>query len=303
MKRLAILSLLLATTVLLVNVSFAQDETPEATESVVSAYVFPADVATRDLEIDLGNDWVTHAQLTYPAVGAGPFPVVILFHGTGSYDLDATYIENVGEPPVSANFRLIAERFAQQGIAVLRYNKRGVRASGDYDAEQIEASTVDQLVADARVVLTAALEQPEVDGEQVYLYGWSAGSSIVANLATFTSDTIAGLILQGTPQGDFSQVLRYQYIDLGLPYLTDTIDADNDGELSLAEIATIEPGPIMLMKDFFLYDRTSTPELAVINSFVDADSNDLIDIEAELRPAVEQFIMVRLMQSRNSGKA
>jgi hypothetical protein len=34
----------------------------------------------RNLVIDLGNGLKTNAQLTYPAVGKGPFPRVLLIH-------------------------------------------------------------------------------------------------------------------------------------------------------------------------------------------------------------------------------
>ena len=37
----------------------------------------------RNLVIDLGNGLKTNAQLTYPAVGKGPFPGVLLIQGTG----------------------------------------------------------------------------------------------------------------------------------------------------------------------------------------------------------------------------
>ena len=36
----------------------------------------------RNLMIDLGNGVKTNAQLTYPAVGKGPFPGVLLIHGS-----------------------------------------------------------------------------------------------------------------------------------------------------------------------------------------------------------------------------
>ncbi|MGA9150566.1 MAG: hypothetical protein WBZ36_08310 [Candidatus Nitrosopolaris sp.] len=37
----------------------------------------------RNLVIDLGNGVKTNARLTYPAVGKGPFPGVLLIQGTG----------------------------------------------------------------------------------------------------------------------------------------------------------------------------------------------------------------------------
>ena len=42
----------------------------------------------RNLIIDLGNGLKTKAQLTYPAVGKGPFPAVLLVHGAGPVDMN-----------------------------------------------------------------------------------------------------------------------------------------------------------------------------------------------------------------------
>ena len=44
----------------------------------------------RDLVIDLGNGLKTNAQLTIPAVGNGPFPGVLLIHGSGATDMNET---------------------------------------------------------------------------------------------------------------------------------------------------------------------------------------------------------------------
>ena len=40
-------------------------------------------VKHRNLTIDLGNGLKTNAQLTFPAVGKGPFPGVLLIPGGG----------------------------------------------------------------------------------------------------------------------------------------------------------------------------------------------------------------------------
>jgi hypothetical protein len=44
----------------------------------------------RNLVIDLGNGVKTNAQLTYPAVGKGPYPGVLLIPGTGLVDMNET---------------------------------------------------------------------------------------------------------------------------------------------------------------------------------------------------------------------
>lgn len=45
-------------------------------------------VSRRDLVIDLGDGLTTDAQLTFPAVGDGPFTGMLLVHGSGSTDMD-----------------------------------------------------------------------------------------------------------------------------------------------------------------------------------------------------------------------
>jgi len=44
----------------------------------------------RNIVIDLGDGIKTNAQLTIPAVGNGPFPGILLVHGTGSLDMNST---------------------------------------------------------------------------------------------------------------------------------------------------------------------------------------------------------------------
>ena len=44
----------------------------------------------RSLVIDLGNGVKTNAQLALPAIGKGPFPSVLLVHGSGRTDMNET---------------------------------------------------------------------------------------------------------------------------------------------------------------------------------------------------------------------
>src|SRR5436190_4936573 len=72
----------------------------------------------RNLVIDLGNGVKTKAQLTYPAIGKGPFPGILLVQGAGLADM------NYG-----GMFWQIAQYLSERGFAVLRYDKRGVGPS------------------------------------------------------------------------------------------------------------------------------------------------------------------------------
>jgi pimeloyl-ACP methyl ester carboxylesterase len=245
----------------------------------------PENIAVTPLEIAL-DDFTTQAELTTPP-GDGPFPTVILLHGSGPYDMDATYQVAPGVPALSANFRLLAERLPEQGIAVLRFNKRGVLGNGEYDFEQVQRSTLDQLVVDANSVIDTAQALPQVGA--IYVYGWSEGGVVAANVAAGRED-IAGLILQAAPNGSVADVLPYQHLDLGLPYLLEHTDADGDGLLTLDELATIPAGPVALLPSFYIYAFTSTPDQPAFNPQTDTNGDEQIDIEGELRPAIERTI-------------
>ncbi|MDQ6865152.1 MAG: hypothetical protein M3044_15175 [Thermoproteota archaeon] len=77
----------------------------------------------RNLVIDLGNGVKTNAQLTFPSVGKGPFPGVLLIHGSGAHDKNETlgYVHKSGPQPPKP-FWQIAQYLSERGFVVLRYD-------------------------------------------------------------------------------------------------------------------------------------------------------------------------------------
>src|ERR671939_699562 len=67
----------------------------------------------RNLVIDLGNGVKTNAQLTFPAIGKGPFPAVLLVNGSGRTDMNESFTKNV-KP-----FWQISQYLSERGFAVL----------------------------------------------------------------------------------------------------------------------------------------------------------------------------------------
>ncbi|MEL6407914.1 MAG: prolyl oligopeptidase family serine peptidase [Chloroflexota bacterium] len=261
--------------------------------AIYSANTLANETDTRaiDYDIALDEDWTSTAQLTLPAESSDDLPsLVILFHGSGPYDMNATYSENPfsDEDPLSQNFLFIAETLAEQGVATLRFNKRGVITHGEYDQTQIQAD-LDQLVADANAVVDFALDLDSIDTEHIYLYGWSEGAWVIANVAN-QRDDLAGLIMQGAPNGSFAELIPYQYQDIALPYFREVIDADGDGLVAPADVAEIPAGPVQLMAPFFIYQPGSDPANPSANAFVDSNSDGLIAIDDELAPAIEMYI-------------
>ena len=111
--------------------------------------------AARDLVIDLGDGLKTDAQLTLPKVGEGPFPGVLLIQGSGATDMNE-YLPPVvtGSSEPSRPFLQIAEYLSSRGIAVLRFNKRGVGLNGTIlNASIVNNATYQNYKSDAEKAL------------------------------------------------------------------------------------------------------------------------------------------------------
>ncbi|MGD0878696.1 MAG: alpha/beta fold hydrolase [Anaerolineales bacterium] len=133
--------------------------------------------------------------------GAGlPCPAVLLIPGSGQVDRD----ENAPRAHINA-LHDIAVALSDQGIASLRFDKRGVGASaGDY----WETGFFDH-VTDAAAALGFLQAQPEVRPDKLFVLGHSEGSLIATRLAG-TGSQVAGVILLAGPAQTGEQVLLWQ---------------------------------------------------------------------------------------------
>ena len=130
--------------------------------------------------------------------GNGPFPAVVLISGTGQNTRD----EDVWGHKV---FVVLADALNRKGIAVLRYDKRGVGGStGDYDA----ATTVD-FTTDAEAAVTWLKTQPEIEGHQVGVLGHSEGG-VIAPAVGVADKSVAFVVMIAGPaiRGDKLFVLQ-----------------------------------------------------------------------------------------------
>jgi pimeloyl-ACP methyl ester carboxylesterase len=135
--------------------------------------------------------------LTLPP-GKGPFPAVVLIAGSGPHGRDELIF---GHRP----FLVLADYLTRHGIAVLRYDKRGIgESTGDYAT----ATSLDFAEdADAAALWLAA--QPGIDPRGVGLIGHSEGG-LIAPMVAARDRSVAFVVLLAGPGVDGARVLAEQ---------------------------------------------------------------------------------------------
>ncbi len=124
--------------------------------------------------------------LTLPA-SKGPFPVVLLIAGSGRIDRDETVF---GHKP----FLVLADYLTRQGIAVLRFDKRGCgKSTGNYDQATTQDFSDDVLAGIAYIK-----SRKEVNSNQIGLVGHSEGGIIAPMVAAKSTDVAFIVLMAGT---------------------------------------------------------------------------------------------------------
>jgi hypothetical protein len=123
--------------------------------------------------------------LSLPA-GTGPFPAVVLVSGSGPQDRDEALL---GHRP----FAVLADHLTRSGIAVLRYDDRGVaRSTGSF-----AAATSGDFADDAAAAVRYLRTRPEVAPGKIGVAGHSEGGLIAPMVAVRSTDVAFIVLLAG----------------------------------------------------------------------------------------------------------
>ena len=149
-------------------------------------------------EVTFHNADITLAgTLTLPESGA-PHPAVVMITGSGPQNRDE---ELFGFKP----FHLIADHLTRNGIAVLRFDDRGVGGS----TGSVSEATTEDFARDVLAAVDFLKNRSDIDPERIGLIGHSEGG-IVAPLASSMSDDVAFMVLMAGTSVSGAEILIEQ---------------------------------------------------------------------------------------------
>ncbi|GAG44911.1 unnamed protein product, partial [marine sediment metagenome] len=152
-------------------------------------------------EVTFNSSGITLAgTLTVPAGASKPVPAVLFVHASGPVDRDG----NVAGVETDI-FRDLAHSLSQAGIASLRYDKRGTGESEGVSSD----SSMNDLLTDARIGLSALQACEKVDDQSCFLIGYSEGG-ILAPIIASERDDLAGIVIIAGAARSLDAIIREQ---------------------------------------------------------------------------------------------
>ncbi len=194
-------------------------------------YSAPANAiyTTQDVTVKVPAGHTLAGTLTLPKTRSRRIPAVITISGSGAQDRDEALTGMRGYRP----FRELAERLANRGVAVLRYDDRGFGASTGVHST---ATTAD-FANDTRAVIAWLRARPEIDPASIFLVGHSEGG-MIAPMVAVDDTALAGIVLLAGPAQTGKRILEYQ-TRYGIDSQTGKTQAERDSLFRMG-LATLD---------------------------------------------------------------
>lgn len=168
-------------------------------------YSAPADApyTAEPVVIPTPRGYTLAGTLTKPK-GMAKVPVLITISGSGPQERDSRLGSVVRG---YAFFREIADTLGRRGVAVLRYDDRGVGESGGADS-RAKATSAD-FADDAQSVVAYLRTRPDIDASRIIVSGHSEGG-IIGPIVAAREPAVRGLVMMAGPAYDGRRILQFQ---------------------------------------------------------------------------------------------
>ena len=191
-----------------------------SSEYTLPAYTHPESFREKEVVVGRG-EWALPGTITFP-LGTGPFPALVLVHGSGPNDRD----ESIGPNKV---FRDLAWGLASQGIAVLRYEKRtkvyAIKLNTLKDSLTVKEETIDDALAAASLLRRTK----EIDTTHIFMLGHSLGGTLIPRIG-MGDPALSGFIIMAGVTTPFEDIILRQ-----LTYIYSLDDTLSDTEKTQLE--------------------------------------------------------------------
>jgi uncharacterized protein len=170
--------------------------------------------------------------LTLPE-GAGPFPGVVLVSGSGPQDRNEALL---GHKP----FLVLADHLTRSGVAVLRYDDRGIAESGG----DFSTGTTEDFASDALAAVEYLGADARVNSDAIGIVGHSEGG-IIGPMAAGRSDHVGFVVMLAGPGVRGLDILIEQgrLINAAAGQASPLTDFNARVQTVLAEVVAGEPDP------------------------------------------------------------
>ena len=184
-------------------------------------------------------------SFTYPK-GEGRFPAVVLVTGSGPQDRDEALMNH--KP-----FLVISDYLTRNGIAVLRFDDRGLgKSKGNFAAATSEDFTTDALAA-----VEYLKTRKEVDPKKIGVAGHSEGG-LIAPMCAVNSNDVSFIVLLAGPgvSGKDILILQTELIMKAEGSKEEDINKAVEQNKRIYKVITDESDSILMYKKLFaLYDE------------------------------------------------
>jgi dienelactone hydrolase len=190
----------------------------------------------REKEVHVGGgQWILPGTLTLP-IGPGPWPAVVLVHGSGALDRDET---------VGANkpFRDLAWGLASKGVAVLRYEKRTKEYVVAMATIASKITLKEETIDDAVSAVELLRKTEGIDQDKIFVLGHSLGGLAAPRIAEI-EPAVAGLVILAGPTRPMDVVVLDQarYL-ISIEAIPSQAELDKEAEIEKQMKKVRELGP------------------------------------------------------------